>query len=63
VTDDHDMTVGLRFRDADALLALAEWALSRPVVVCCSECGHTARQTLEADPAKLVDPREVSLDG
>jgi hypothetical protein len=58
VTDDHDMTVGLRFRDADALLALAEWALSRPVVVCCSECGHTARQTLDMGPGLTADHAE-----
>lgn len=47
MADDRDMTIGLRFQDADAILAMAEWALSRPVVVCCPECGHTSRQTLD----------------
>lgn len=44
------MAVELRPQDADAILAMAEWALSRPVVVCCPECGHTSRQTLEIGP-------------
>lgn len=44
------LNVSLRPQDADAILALAEWALSRPVVVCCPECGYTSRQTLDMGP-------------
>lgn len=30
MSEDGDMTVCLRLQDADAILAMAEWALNRP---------------------------------
>lgn len=53
-------TVRLTHQDADHLLALAEWALSQPTLICCPGCGEVVKRKLDLGPGLRESSAEAA---